>query len=152
MSSSLALARPLSFGAEDGELEECGVLYVGHFSFIGPESGRELEDIEAGSFTAIVGADSADEAIEKFQDTIEDLRENHEAFDGVETVYFDVGIEVREIPERAVVGYFTKTTGLASRLSTALPGALEDSSVAAFDWGREYEDGEEVAPLMVFED
>jgi hypothetical protein len=121
------------------------MLYLGHFSFDPPESGSAIgsTDLGGGWFTCLCEADSADEAVKKFQDLIISLDDSFESFEHVGNVYFETAVEVRKLPEEGVLARFEQSTddGMGS-ISTALPGVPPEACVA-FDWGRELTKEEE---------
>ena len=110
------------------------MLYAGQFSFDVLSHVPSMSDFDRGFFTALVEAETLEEATEKFRELIRSV-DDSEAFEGVGDIYLDVGIEVRQLPEEGVVTYIEfHEAGGGSSLSTALPEAPA-GSVAAFDWG-----------------
>jgi len=94
-----------------------------------------LDGVNGGEFTLLVEADSAEEAIEKFRNLINNLDDSFESFGSVGDVYLHNASEIREMPAEGVLSYFTeRSQGMMASISTALPG-VDPEHVAGFDWG-----------------
>lgn len=115
------------------------MLYLGHFTFGPPESGAAIgnTDLGGGWFTCLCEAESADEAVNKFQNLIVSLDDSFETFEDVGNVYFETAVEVRKLPEEGVLARFEHSTADGmGRISTALPGVPSEACMA-FDWNKE---------------
>ena len=117
------------------------MLYVGNFSY-----NDELD--EAHNYClmpCIVKADSADEALEKFADHFEDIRQNSDLLEGAKEIYIDSLVELSEEPEEPLVTQWQKIVptreGLCSLVS-ATPLAEGDEAIS-YEMEREPEDEDE---------
>lgn len=122
------------------------MLYVGQFSFDVLQDASPAIEYGSGSFTGLVEAGSAEEALEKFRDLIGSV-DDSEPFESVGNVYLDVGIEVRQLPADGLITYLEmRTADGAGRVSMALPDAPA-GCCSAFDWVGESEtEDEEYTP------
>ena len=116
------------------------MLYVGHFSsdVLEDESSHESPPIEYdhSSFTCVVEAGSAEEALDKFRGLILSVDES-EPFERLGDIYLDVGIEIRELPQGGLITRVEHRLADGSgAVSMSLPGGAPEGC-AAFDWGRE---------------
>jgi hypothetical protein len=112
------------------------VLYSGHFSFWQPSA--EGDHRWHGVFTILVEAVDADTAAEKCASLIERLNTQRSLFERVERIYMDTLIEINEIPDEGLIGYWVEWNAdpQPRRLRvvrTTLPGVSEEHAVAYED-------------------
>lgn len=106
------------------------MLYVGHFSFLGPDPSDGTDYPETGWFTLFAEADSVDEAGDKFRDLIDDHADD-ESFEHVTDVFVESIVEVRKLPERGVLAQMQIIEpGGGSLTPPSLPGVSEEFCVA----------------------
>jgi hypothetical protein len=132
------------------------MLYVGNFSY-----NDELD--EAHNYClmpCIVKAADADEALEKFANHFEDIRQNSDLLEGAKEIYLDSLVELAEEPEEPLVTQWQNIVptreGLCSLVS-ATPLAEGDEAIS-YDMRSEPADeddadeGDEDAEGTVLED
>lgn len=132
------------------------MLYVGHFSYVGPEPKFKAESRETGWFTLLAEAESVDDVGEQFRDLIESLKWWFTAFDSVAEVFLEDITEVRKLPSTGVLAHIhMHPEDQHSHIATALPGVPEEFC-RSYGWGaeEEEEDGEGVTvePFVSFGD
>ena len=76
------------------------MLYIGYFSF--DELGLQGE-ARYGYFSCVEEADNADAAAKEFKELIFSLKKMEGMFSRINAVYIEDLIEMREIPQRAIV-------------------------------------------------
>ena len=116
------------------------MLYVGNFSY--------NDELDAAHnyclMPCIVKAADADEALEKFANHFEDIRQNSDLLEGAKEIYLDSLIELAEEPEEPLVTQWQKIVptreGLCSLVS-ATPLAEGDEAIS-YEMEREPEDEE----------
>ncbi len=116
------------------------MLYVGNFSY--------NDELDAAHnyclMPCIVKAADADEALEKFANHFEDIRQNSDLLEGAKEIYLDSLIELAEEPEEPLVTQWQKIVptreGLCSLVS-ATPLAEGDEAIS-YEMERELEDEE----------
>ena len=116
------------------------MLYVGNFSY--------NDELDAAHnyclMPCIVKAADADEALEKFANHFEDIRQNSDLLEGAKEIYLDSLIELAEEPEEPLVTQWQKIVptreGLCSLVS-ATPLAEGDEAISS-EMEREPEDEE----------
>jgi hypothetical protein len=84
------------------------MIYIGHFSF--DELGAEKE-IRHGYFSCVVETDSADAAAIEFKELILSLKKMNDVFSNIVKVYLEDIIELRDIPQRAIVTRIQSSAG-----------------------------------------
>lgn len=116
------------------------MLYVGNFSY--------NDELDAAHnyclMPCIVKAADADEALEKFANHFEDIRQKSDLLEGAKEIYLDSLIELAEEPEEPLVTQWQKIVptreGLCSLVS-ATPLAEGDEAIS-YEMEREPEDEE----------
>ncbi|MDD6705444.1 MAG: hypothetical protein PUE29_03670 [Olsenella sp.] len=116
------------------------MLYVGNFSY--------NDELDAAHnyclMPCIVKAADADEALEKFANHFEDIRQNSDLLEGAKEIYLDSLIELAEEPEEPLVTQWQKIVptreGLCSLVS-ATPLAEGDEAIS-YEMRSEPEDEE----------
>lgn len=138
------------------------MIYVGHFSFSG--QGRFEDDPEAaehGYFTAMVEADSIQQATEKFESLILNTRAAGDLFGPISEVYLDSCAELKKIPTEGVICHFEAVLGEAApAMGVPLPGveddvgqafAIQQGDLEANGQNGEEDDDSDRIPFIVFE-
>lgn len=127
------------------------MLYIGHFSFEGPEPEFKAESREREWFTCIVEAQSVEEAVEKLRDLVGSLKSWFTSFEDVEDIYLDDITEVARMPAGGVLARFVHAyDDPPSLISTSLPG-VPSEFCRSYGWGQEPdEDGDEGAEVEPF--
>ncbi|MDP9474534.1 MAG: hypothetical protein M3R38_02345 [Actinomycetota bacterium] len=118
------------------------MLYVGHFSFYPPDAQDPGTEIEEGSFTCLVEAESAEAAVDKLRDLIHSLDDSFERFRVVGDVYLDDITEVRKLPEQGVLARYEERMVGGGTIATSLPG-VPPEYCATYAWGDEGQGDEE---------
>ncbi len=121
------------------------MLYVGNFSYNDENDAAHNYCL----MPCIVKAGSAEEALEKFADHFEDIRQSSDLLDGADELYLDSLVELTEEPEEPLVTQWQKIVptreGLCSLVS-ATPLAAGNEAVVSYEIdgsGRDEEDEEE---------
>lgn len=101
------------------------MLYLGHFSFDGPEhDGADAADgVQHGYFSALAQADTVDEACGKFRALIPRIGREQEMFEANTHVWLDSCIEVRELPPEGLLAHVVVALGEDGSMSASLVGA-----------------------------
>jgi hypothetical protein len=124
------------------------MLYVGHFSFEGPEPEFKAEGRERGWFTCIVEAESMDSAADKLRELVTASKGWFTSFEDVERVYLDDLIEVEKVPIQGVLAHLEHTyDDPHSSISTSTPGVPEEFC-RSYGWGAETNDNDEEGATM----
>ena len=108
------------------------MLFIGHFSF------DELKGKKArhGYFTCIIDAGSREKAVAKFSDYILSLKKEEESFSGIEKVYIEDIIAVRNMPSEPIVTLFQSSEGnFPKSISISLPSVFKEG-IDAFGLSR----------------
>lgn len=132
------------------------LLYIGHFSFEGPEPEFKAESRECGWFICVAEADSVEDAVDKFRDLVWSLKSWFTSFESVEAVYLDDVTEVERVPAEGVLARFVHTYDdpPGASISMSLPGVPKEFC-RSYGWGTEEPDedddeGVEVVPFVSF--
>ena len=136
------------------------MLYVGHFSFYVPDGGSALEAVDGGGeFTLLVGAESSDEALQKFRDLTEWLDDSLESFESVGDVYLDRINEIKTLPPEGVLSFYIQRSHnsdpVQASISTALPNLAPEygsSAIWESDDDEESDSGGAIHKLFLYED
>lgn len=111
------------------------MLYIGNFSYNDTNDSAHNYCL----MPCIVEADSAEEALEKFADHFEDIRNDSDLLDGADELYLDSLVELAHAPEEPLVTQWQKIVptreGLCSLVS-ATPLA-EGDEVSSYELGRD---------------
>lgn len=131
------------------------MLYIGHFSFEGPEPEFKAESRERGWFILLAEADSVDNALDKSRDLVGSLKSWFTSFEDVEDVYLDDVTEVDRVPAEGVLARIVHThDDPPSWVATSLPG-VPNEFCRSYGWGPEEPDedgdgGVHVEPFVSF--
>jgi hypothetical protein len=101
------------------------MLYLGHFSFdkITPQG-----ELRHGNFDCLADSNDPEMAVVKFRDQIRDLKRTSELFEGISSIFLDDLIEIKEIPQEAIVTRFQSASGAYPRYySYSLPSDNESA-------------------------
>lgn len=115
------------------------MFYIGHFSFYGPEGA---EGATSGFFNCVAEADSPEEAVDKFGELLDTLKENDDVFDGVDDVFLDQCTEIKSVPELGFLDYWIAVEPEPTNTITTSLRGVDPSRVTAFVMGSD-EEGEE---------
>lgn len=123
------------------------MLYVGHFSFFGPE---DPETPSSGFFSAIAEADGPEAALDKFAELLQNLKENDDVFEGVDDVFLDQCTEIKSVPEGGFLDYWMAVDPEpVGSITTSLRGVTPEEATAFVigpddeEEGAEGEEGDE---------
>jgi hypothetical protein len=82
------------------------VLYVGHFTFLGPDPEVLTDPTPRGWFALAAEAGSPEAAEDKFRQLIGNAKALTALFEDVATVWLDDLVEIKGLPEEGVVTHF----------------------------------------------
>ncbi|MGD8471618.1 MAG: hypothetical protein PVJ82_09520 [Desulfobacteraceae bacterium] len=112
------------------------MIYIGHFSF--DELGAEKE-IRHGYFSCVVETDSADAAVNEFKELILSLKKMNDVFSNMVTVYLEDIIELRDVPQRAIVTRIQSSAGeFPKSISRSLPHVVAPG-INVYGWAPDIE-------------
>ena len=112
------------------------MIYIGHFSF--DELGAEKE-IRHGYFSCVVETDSADAAANEFKELILSLKKMNDVFSNMVTVYLEDIIELRDVPQRAIVTRIQSSAGeFPKSISRSLPHVVAPG-INVYGWALDVE-------------
>ncbi|MGD2037694.1 MAG: hypothetical protein PVH28_07410 [Desulfobacterales bacterium] len=112
------------------------MIYIGHFSF--DELGAEKE-IRHGYFSCVVETDSADAAANEFKELILSLKKMNDVFSNMVTVYLEDIIELRDVPQRAIVTRIQSSAGeFPKSISRSLPHVVAPG-INVYGWAPDIE-------------
>jgi hypothetical protein len=112
------------------------MIYIGHFSF--DELGAEKE-IRHGYFSCVVETDSADAAANEFKELILSLKKMNDVFSNIVTVYLEDIIELRDIPQRAIVTRIQSSAGkFPKSITRSLPHVVAPG-INVYGWALDVE-------------
>jgi hypothetical protein len=112
------------------------MIYIGHFSF--DELGAEKE-IRHGYFSCVVETDSADAAANEFKELILSLKKMNDVFSNMVTVYLEDIIELRNVPQRAIVTRIQSSAGkFPKSISRSLPHVVAPG-INVYGWAPDVE-------------
>ena len=115
------------------------MIYIGHFSF--DEFGPEKE-VRHGYFTCLVETNTADAATLEFKELIFSLKKMDGNFSNIATVYLEDIIEIRDVPQRAIVTRIQSSAGeFPKSVSRSLPN-VEAPGINVYGWAPEIEESE----------
>jgi hypothetical protein len=115
------------------------MIYIGHFSF--DELGAEKEN-RHGYFSCVVETDSADAAANEFKELILSLKKMNDVFSNMVTVYLEDIIELRDVPQRAIVTRIQSSAGkFPKSISRSLPHVVAPG-INVYGWAPEVETDE----------
>ncbi len=123
------------------------MLYLAHFDF----STDEPNDGEHhGYFTCVVGAENIEESLGKFKDLLFILKEKEDVLNGIEEVFLNSCIEIKEIPEAGFLASYVSYVGAsAGSISTSIRGANNEQCIA-YGFGMDEEGEGETIPFLSF--
>ena len=107
------------------------MLYVGHFTFLGPKPEIRADPTPSGWFALVAEAESVGAAAEKFREHVEQAKGLFSFFEPVETVWLEDIVEIKRLPEEGVLTHFhLQPDDRGASVATALPGVSEEFCVA----------------------
>lgn len=114
------------------------MLYIGNFNY-----NDDQDDIDNYCLMpAVVEAEDADEALDKFQEMFERIHSSSDLLDGAHKIYLDSLVEFDQAPRDATLVQWQKIVpkvdGLCSITST-LPELEESDLASAYGWNDEDE-------------
>ena len=114
------------------------MLYVGNFNYNDNQDDADNYCL----MPAVVEAENAEEALDKFQEMFERIHSSSDLLDGAHKIYLDSLVEFNQTPQEATLVQWQKIVpevdGLCSITST-LPEAQAANTAAAYDWNDEDE-------------
>ena len=112
------------------------MVYIGHFSF--DELGAAKE-IRHGYFSCVVETDSADAAANEFKELILSQKKMNDVFSNMVTVYLEDIIELRDVPQRAIVTRIQSSAGkFPKSISRSLPHVVAPG-INVYGWAPDVE-------------
>jgi len=112
------------------------MVYIGHFSF--DELGAAKE-IRHGYFSCVVETDSANAAANEFKELILSLKKMNDVFSNLVTVYLEDIIELRDVPQRAIVTRIQSSAGkFPKSISRSLPHVVAPG-INVYGWAPDVE-------------
>ena len=119
------------------------MLYIGNFSYNDDSDSKDNYCL----MPCVVEADSAEEAMQKFAESFQEIRKSSDLLDGAHEIFLDSLCELEGAPADPVICQWQKIVpamdGLCS-ITSALPVVDEDSDFAnAYGWGEEDDQEEE---------
>jgi hypothetical protein len=115
------------------------MIYIGHFSF--DEIGSEKE-VRHGYFTGVVQTKSAEAAAKEFKELIFSLKKMNDIFSKIVAVYMEDIIEIRDVPQRAIVTRVQSSAGeFPKSISQSLPNVAAPG-INVYGWAPDIEENE----------
>jgi hypothetical protein len=102
------------------------MFYVGYFSWVGPKPEILTDHWPNGSFSCFVEADSVNEAGEKLQYLVADVKSWALLLQDVVHVHFDSIVEVKKLPELGILARIEDIDDERGRVFFTLPGVLPE--------------------------
>jgi hypothetical protein len=113
------------------------MLYIGNFSYSDDKDDKNNYCL----LPSVVSAEDADDALRKFADMFEDIKERSDLLEGAHEIYLDSLVELDEAPEDAVLTQWQKIVPAAEGLcsiTSSLPDLDDDSDLAtSYVWESE---------------
>ena len=120
------------------------MLYLAHFDF-NENTGK---DESHGYFTCVVEAENIDEALEKFETLLMEIRAKEDILADIDEVYLNVCVEIHSVPKAGFVANYTSYSGAqTASISTSIRGASEKQCVT---YSYEPDEEGEVEPFLTF--
>jgi hypothetical protein len=89
------------------------MLYIGHFEFdYEGKEGETHKKLGPGEFTAVVEANSAEEAVAKLTKLMRKVRKTEDTFEDVLSIYLAALVEVKRMPAGGFISYVSYRTPL----------------------------------------
>jgi hypothetical protein len=132
------------------------MLFIGHFSF--DEIGADGQP-KHGYFSSIVDAETPDDAVDKFEAHIKEMKEIDRQMVGVVNVYIEEILRIANIPKTPIITRLQSSEGeFPASTSHCLPGVFGED-VEAFGFAPDVEDHEmlndggfiEAKPFITFD-
>jgi hypothetical protein len=115
------------------------MIYIGYFSF--DEIGAEKET-RHGYFSCVVEKESAEAAANEFKELILSLKKMNDVFSNMVTVYLEDIIELRDVPQRAIVTRIQSSAGeFPKSVSRSLPHVVAPG-INVYGWTPDIEANE----------
>ena len=118
------------------------MLYIGNFSFDYEDEDNQPRN---GGFVYVIEADSADDAVDKFEKNLNDtIKKKSDLLYG--DIYLDGVLEIKKLSKEGALGFYKNSSGEPPvSIESNLP--LESKGVNCFEWlpdGEEQSEQEEI--------
>lgn len=132
------------------------MLFIGHFSF--DEIGADGQP-KHGYFSSIVDAETPDDAVDKFEVHIKEMKDTDRQMVGVVNVYIEEILRIATIPKTPIITRLQSSAGeFPASISHSLPGVFGED-VEAFGFAPDVDDHEmlndggfiEAKPFITFD-